>query len=89
MQFPYLRNWQRQCDEIDENAVRSMCKSQCVVVQASSSMLSVPLRPRKTDGRTDKGSCETECDHRHELETDDCIDYASKLLLRKDLKEEE
>lgn len=89
MQFPYLCDRQRQGDEVDRNTVSSMGERQCVVVYAFPGVLSIPLRPCKTDGRADEGSCKSERYYRRELEVDDGPYNFPKSFVRKDLQKEE
>jgi hypothetical protein len=63
MQSPDLSYWQRQSDKVNKDAMRSVCKSQRIVVDAFPSMFSIPLLPRKADRRADEGGSETERYH--------------------------
>ena len=69
--------------------MRCVSERQCIVVDAHSLMLAVPLFPSKADRRANKRCCKTEGDHGCNLNIDDDPHGLSKSLFRENLQEEE
>lgn len=88
MKLPDLRHWQRKCDEVNKNAVRSMRERQCIVVDASSFVFPIPLQPREVHRCTHESSRKAKCYHRGDLKVNNGPDKLSKTLLWKYLEEE-
>lgn len=89
MQFPDLRDRERQRHEVEKDGMGGMSEGKCIVVDARPRMLTIPLFPRKVYRRTDKRGCEIESDHRSDLEVDGGPHDLPEPLFRKDLKVEE
>ena len=69
--------------------MRGVSECQCIVVDARSLVLAVPLFPGEADRRADKCSRKAKCNHGCNLNVDDGPHRLTKSLLWEDLQEEE
>ena len=69
--------------------MRCVGERQCIIINAHSLVLAIPLFPSKADRRADKGSCKAKCDHGCNLNVDDGPHGLSESFLWEDLQKEE
>lgn len=89
MQVPDLRDRERECDKVEEDAEGGVRKGQRVVVQAPAVVLTVPLLPGEADRRADKSCGDGESNGGCQTEENDGPYDATEALLGEDLQVKE